>query len=238
MAKKRKVLPGAVVQQVLLNCKRRCCICYAAGKDDVREGNISHLKRIGESDMESEDNLVFLCYQHHREMETGKLDAEEVRTARQELYRFLSQPSELSEAEVASPWLRYEKKVYDLFYNAFSAESHCSGNAHSNRPFAGRSGAIREVGISATVSVAGLRLLIVVEAKYSRSKLSLDAVDSFAGLLQDIGANKGIFVTNTGFTDSAKKIAKSHGIALATIGENDMDFKAGILLDPLVGPSD
>src|SRR5262245_30049925 len=53
-----------VNEDVLVRCRRRCCLCYFLDADEsVEEGLIAHLDRNASN--ASEDNLVFLCIPHH-----------------------------------------------------------------------------------------------------------------------------------------------------------------------------
>lgn len=87
----RKPLPDSVQNSVLLKSRRRCCLCFwHAGRDEVVKGQIAHLDQNREND--DEDNLVFLCYDHHDEYDsrtsTSKgLREGEIRRWRDELYR-------------------------------------------------------------------------------------------------------------------------------------------------------
>ena len=87
----RKAIPETTQSNVLLKSRRRCCMCFwLAGRDEVVKGQIAHLDQNHENPVE--DNLVFLCYDHHDEYDsrtsTSKgLREGEVRKWRDELYR-------------------------------------------------------------------------------------------------------------------------------------------------------
>ena len=87
----RKAVPESTQNNVLLKSRRRCCLCFwLTGRDEVVKGQIAHLDQNYESP--DEDNLVFLCYDHHDEYDsrtsTSKgLREGEVRKWRDELYR-------------------------------------------------------------------------------------------------------------------------------------------------------
>lgn len=87
----RKSIPDATQNNVLLKSRRRCCLCFwLSGKDEVVKGQIAHLDQNNET--ASEDNLVFLCHDHHDEYDgktsTSKgLKEGEVKKWRDELYR-------------------------------------------------------------------------------------------------------------------------------------------------------
>lgn len=87
----RKAIPDDVQNSVLLKSRRRCCLCFwLSGIDEVVKGQIAHLDQ--DSSNADENNLVFLCYNHHDEYDgrtsTSKGIREgEVRKWRDELYR-------------------------------------------------------------------------------------------------------------------------------------------------------
>ncbi len=56
---------------------------------------------------------------------------------------------------------------------------------------------------------------------------------SFGGVVQHLKANKGIFVTNTGFSESAVQFANAEGIALAIIKREDRELKPGVISDAI-----
>ena len=59
MAKKRWSIPEEVIDRVLLDSRRRCCICYESGNDEVREGAIAPIQAdLLKSEADKEDNLV------------------------------------------------------------------------------------------------------------------------------------------------------------------------------------
>jgi hypothetical protein len=238
MSRKRQSLPESLVQQVLLNSKRRCCICHEHGNDNVREGDIAHIMNMSNRpSAANEENLVFLCHTHHKEFDSGKLSVGEVRRLRAKLYRSLAKPSQPTKAEGANPFLRYERQVYELIATEFARVFPSTATIHLNRPYPGRSGSLRELDVSANLTVAGLHILIAVEVKYATRIVGVEAVESFAGLLRDVGAAKGLLVTNTNFSEAARQTAESFGIALATLTEVEKGWNAATVFD-VVMPAD
>ncbi|HMY56598.1 MAG TPA: restriction endonuclease [Candidatus Obscuribacter sp.] len=233
MAKKRESIPAEVLQQVLLNSKRRCCICHEKGKKGVREGSVAQLA-VGTNSptIETEDNLVFLCHTHHKMLDSESLSVDHIRKARAYLYRALEQPPSAKESD--SAWEKYEKHIYSLFSAELEKSMPDLVTVHYNRPYPGRSGCVREVDVSATINVGGLRVLIALNVKMTNQLITPADVESFSGLIQDIGANKGLFVSSNGYSQAAKRVAQTLGIALATVKADSSDFKSGILLDPLI----
>mgnify|MGYP003108983378 CR=1 FL=1 len=87
----RKKIPAEVQKQVLLNSRRRCCLCFwLDGVDEVVKGQIAHLdQNASNNDME---NLGFLCFKHHDEYDSKPnvskgLQQLEVAQWRDELYK-------------------------------------------------------------------------------------------------------------------------------------------------------
>lgn len=54
---------------MLLRSRRRCCICFGLNREtSLKTGQIAHLDR--DSSNNAEDNLAFLCFQHHDEYDS------------------------------------------------------------------------------------------------------------------------------------------------------------------------
>ena len=87
----RKSIPDATQTSILLNSRRRCCLCFwLKGEDEVKKGQIAHLD--GDNENSAEDNLVFLCLEHHDEYDgiprlSKGLREQEVKQWRDELYK-------------------------------------------------------------------------------------------------------------------------------------------------------
>lgn len=87
----RPSIPEEIQKTVLLKSRRRCCLCFwLQGRDEVLKGQFAHLDH--DSSNNAEENLAFLCFDHHDEYD-GKtrlakgLRESEVRHWRDELYR-------------------------------------------------------------------------------------------------------------------------------------------------------
>lgn len=91
----RKKISTEVETKVLIQSRRRCCVCYGLNKDDsVKKGQIAHLNK--KRDDNRLDNLVFLCLAHHDQYDTTtsqskNLTKNEVREFRKELYNQISE---------------------------------------------------------------------------------------------------------------------------------------------------
>ena len=87
----RNTIPDDVQNSILTKSRRRCCLCFwLDGRDEVQKGQIAHLDQNNKNP--DEDNLVFLCFDHHDDYDgiprlAKGLRETEVRHWRDELYR-------------------------------------------------------------------------------------------------------------------------------------------------------
>lgn len=93
---KRTAVPQAIQEQVLISSRRRCCVCaFLNGDHRERKGQIAHLD--GDSSNSTLDNLVWLCLEHHDELDSRTsqrkgLSSHEVRRHRDTLYASPQRP--------------------------------------------------------------------------------------------------------------------------------------------------
>lgn len=86
----RPPIKDEVLTSVLVRSRRRCCLCFGLNRDlSPKSGQIAHLNQ--KRDDNREDNLVFLCLEHHdtydsRTSQSKGLTLGEVRAYRNELY--------------------------------------------------------------------------------------------------------------------------------------------------------
>src|SRR5436305_3601972 len=65
----RKPIPETTQTSILLKSRRRCCLCFwLKGEDEVKKGQLAHLD--GDNENFAEDNLAFLCLEHHDEYDS------------------------------------------------------------------------------------------------------------------------------------------------------------------------
>lgn len=65
----RARISADVQAAVLLRARRRCCICFGLKRDtSIKQGQIAHLD--GDSSNGAEDNLAFLCFDHHDQFDS------------------------------------------------------------------------------------------------------------------------------------------------------------------------
>lgn len=91
--------------------------------------------------------------------------------------------------------------------------------AYRQRRYLGRSGHSHEVDIALEFRKFGMDFLVAVQCKRSRRLVEPRDVLLFAEMLSDIGAQKGILVSVSGFLPGAVKAAEAAGISLLTTGD-------------------
>ncbi len=102
----------------------------------------------------------------------------------------------------------------------------CSGiknaKVENNVKLKGRSGTNRQIDtlINGKVGIFDVRILI--DPKNYKTPVDIKDVDSIAGMVLDVGANLGVIVCPTGFTDGAKKRAENAGVQLYEIYDQSL----------------
>lgn len=72
----------------------------------------------------------------------------------------------------------------------------------------------RQVDVLVTQMIGQYKMIIALDCKDTKRSIDTKGVEEFAGLVADIGANKGVLVCPSGFTKAALKTAKHHQIEL------------------------
>ncbi|WP_321480381.1 restriction endonuclease [uncultured Bacteroides sp.] len=96
-------------------------------------------------------------------------------------------------------WRNYEHYIYYKFKDKFP-ESNIEFNKKIKGYISGRS---RQIDLYIEGIVAGETFTIIVDCKYFDKKIDIKIVESFLGFVKDVKGNKGILITNKGFTKSA-----------------------------------
>lgn len=111
----RKRLSDDTMRTVIVQSRRRCCMCYGLSRDaSLKQGQIAHLDRNPSND--STDNLTFLCLDHHdqydsRTSQSKGFLASEVKEYRNELYAhvnstFVSSDELRKQVEIEGHYIR------------------------------------------------------------------------------------------------------------------------------------
>ena len=81
----RTKIPDSTQAEVLVQSRRRCCVCFGLNRDDsVKKGQIAHLD--GDKTNNRIGNLAFLCFDHHDEYDSPTSQSKGL--TRMELERF------------------------------------------------------------------------------------------------------------------------------------------------------
>ncbi len=96
-------------------------------------------------------------------------------------------------------WLDYENYITNHFRSQFPNTS----IEHNVKEVGFISKAIRQIDILIKGKLAGFNMKLVIDCKYFNKKLNITHVDKFIGFCKDVKANKGILITNKGYSKSA-----------------------------------
>lgn len=89
----RKFVSKEIQTKVLLKSKRRCALCFGLCNDiNIKEGQIAHID--GNNQNDAEENLAFLCFNHHNEYDSIKrqsknLTEQELKTYKSRLEQYM-----------------------------------------------------------------------------------------------------------------------------------------------------
>jgi hypothetical protein len=150
MGKKKRVNPTKDVETALLiNSKRRCCLCFGLQNDDTeKEGQIAHLD--GDPANSEESNLAYLCMRHHtlKDSTTSQhknFTVAEVVHWKEKLYKHLEKQEK--KARDKTTWEEELEQRYREAMQEMSLQSHrnfIENQAKLNEDATERSKAFRE----------------------------------------------------------------------------------------------
>lgn len=113
-------------------------------------------------------------------------------------------------------WLCYERSVGEML-----AALDSNASVSHNVKVPGRiSGAKRQVDVWVLGSIAAIDLTIAVECKRRLRRTNIEMIDQFVGKLLDIGADRGVLYSYSGFTTRAvarAAAARNPGIMVVTL---------------------
>jgi restriction endonuclease Mrr len=90
-----------------------------------------------------------------------------------------------------------------------------------NVKLTGKSGVDRQIDVLVEQKIGQYEMRIVLDAKDHKAPVDINDVESFHGLLLDVGAHKGALVCPGGFTEGAKKRARDFEIDLYSPVDTD-----------------
>lgn len=114
------------------------------------------------------------------------------------------------ERQMISPdWKRFEELAA-----AIQTELASDARVTPNAKLPGKSGGLRQIDILIEQRAGQYDLRIVVDCKDYKNPVDIKDVESFLGLVSDVGAHKGAMVAANGFTAAAKERAAAAGLDL------------------------
>ncbi len=96
-------------------------------------------------------------------------------------------------------WKQYEQEIYELMKAHYPA-----ANITQNASLEGKSSKTkRQIDILIEERIAGNLIRIAIDAKFRSKKVDVKDVESFISMLKDVGAHKGLIISQKGFTKAA-----------------------------------
>lgn len=130
--------------------------------------------------------------------------------------------------------IEYEK-IAKRIYEMLSPSSRVQ---HDARLPGKESGADRQVDVLIEETVAGHKIRVVVDCKNWNSRISVPDVGSFASLVRDVGAHKGVMLSKKGYSKPSLPYARQLGIDLCQLHDAGsrnwkLDLKVPIVVEEL-----
>ena len=213
----RTSIPESIKQSILLRSKRRCPLCFIAGKTEPQEGSIAHIDR----DLKDEpDNLVYLCSEHHQQFDQGSaISISDLKKARASLYSAMKLEEFTTDSRPGG-WQAYEKLIVDLVRSAMFERLGDFFTLLTNSLVSGSSGVSHQVDLEIRFNIAGINYLTIFDIKHRRSKLGAEDILLFAAKADDVGADKRVIVSSSGFSSTALQLGRAKGLTLFHVPEN------------------
>jgi len=128
-------------------------------------------------------------------------------------------------------WRRFEKLVARV-QRELSPQAQVT---HNERIRGRKTGELRQVDVTIRTNAGQFPLLVAMDCKDLGRPATVTHVEAFAGLLDDIGANKGALVASNGFSAAAKRRAMEAGIDLyRLVDAEDHDWRAYVTMPILL----
>ncbi len=96
-------------------------------------------------------------------------------------------------------WKEYEHEIFEYFKGQYP-DAEITLDAKKIGLY---SKAERQIDILIEQYVAGNRIVIAIDGKYFNKKVDVKAVESYIGMLEDVGAHKGLLISKEGFSEAA-----------------------------------
>ena len=118
-----------------------------------------------------------------------------------------------NEEKPTSNWKEYEKIAAQI-YKTLSPHAEVKYN---DKIYGESSKQDRQIDVSIRQNIGAHSILIIVQCRDHRSKIDINAVGELSAVVNDVRANMGVIVSNSGFTGGAVNLAKDRGIQLCSL---------------------
>lgn len=131
------------------------------------------------------------------------------------------------------PWASYEQKVFELFKDHFP-KAEVQKNVRVRGRFSKRS---RQIDILVSQNTPAGQLRTVIDTKLFKRKVNVKAVDGLAGFIEDVGAHRGMLITDKGYSLAALRRAYygPSNLELDIINFSELQRFQGFTAIPYVG---
>lgn len=134
---------------------------------------------------------------------------------------------------MSKDWKEYEEEIHNWL-----SENYPKFLIKQNIHIIGKkTGIPRKIDIYVKGRIAGFELEIIIDAKKKNRKIDVKEVEEFIGMLDDVGANKGVTISSCGYTSIAWERAyrNSEDIELDILSTNDLKKYQGFGAIPYAG---
>ena len=113
-------------------------------------------------------------------------------------------------------WKQYQRDVA-MFLSSLGFETKVDERIRGAR-------AEHDIDVTARTSIAGVRQLWVVECKLWKRPVPKERLLTFRGIVEDVGADRGILFSESGFQSGAKTAAQNTNISLTSFADFERNF--------------
>jgi hypothetical protein len=122
---------------------------------------------------------------------------------------------------VEASWLTYQKQIAKLLRSRVGPDA----TVEHDVKLLGRSGRERQIDVLIRYRIGTTKVegVIIVDAKRHADTISIDRVEAFAGMVQDVKAHHGVLVATSGYQAGATARAAEYGnIDLQVVTEEEL----------------
>jgi hypothetical protein len=117
-------------------------------------------------------------------------------------------------------WKAYQDKVA-AFLSQLGFQVQVDEAIHGAR-------ASHDIDVTARKSVAGVNQLWLIECKYWKRRIPKERVLAFRGVVEDVGADRGLLFSESGFQAGALLAAQHTNVSLTSLNRFEQDFPAEV----------